>query len=107
MTRRKKTTDARKILNRIRGDDPKLLAEIAQQKLSARIARVIYEKRKRANLSQTELAQRAGTTQARISALEDADCQGHTLSMLQRIARVLDISLVVRVNPEGKERLAV
>ena len=104
---KKKISDANKILDRMDGEDPELQAEVEQQILNARIARILFDARKRAGLSQQQLAERAGTTQARISRLEDADYRGHTLLMLQRLARVLDFSLELRVNPEGTDPLAV
>ena len=42
--------------------------------------------RTEAGLSQKELAEMIGTTQSVISRLEDADYEGHSLSMLSRIA---------------------
>jgi len=45
--------------------------------------------RKEAGLSQKELAQRAGTTQQQISRLESPSYEGHSLSMLRRVAEAL------------------
>ncbi len=45
--------------------------------------------RKKAGLSQKELAQRVGTSQQQISRLESTSYEGHSLSMLRRIAEVL------------------
>jgi hypothetical protein len=41
-----------------------------------------------------------GTTQSVISRLEDADYEGHSLPMLQRIAAALHKRLDVRFEPE-------
>ena len=49
--------------------------------------------RKECGLSQTELAQRAGTTQQQISRLESPSYEGHSLSMLRRVAEVLDATV--------------
>lgn len=46
--------------------------------------------RERAGLSQTELARKLKTTQQQISRLESPDYEGHSLSMLRRVARVLN-----------------
>ena len=53
-----------------------------------------------AGLTQAELAQLVGTTQSVISRLEDADYEGHSLSMLQRIADALHQRLEVRFVPD-------
>ena len=45
--------------------------------------------RKKAGLSQRQLAELVGTTASVICLLEDADYQGHSLSMLRRIASAL------------------
>ena len=45
--------------------------------------------RKKVGLSQKELARRAGTSQQQISRLESTSYEGHSLSMLRRVAEVL------------------
>ncbi|MFN3649387.1 MAG: helix-turn-helix transcriptional regulator [Armatimonadota bacterium] len=51
--------------------------------------------RKEAGLSQRDLAERVGTTQSVISQLEDAEYEGHSLTMLRRIASALGRRVVV------------
>lgn len=46
--------------------------------------------REKAGLSQTELARKLKTTQQQISRLESPGYEGHSLSMLRRVARVLN-----------------
>lgn len=41
-----------------------------------------------------------GTTQSVISRLEDADYEGHSLAMLQRIAEALHVRLELRFVPD-------
>ncbi len=64
------------------------------------VAQMIYDARKEAGLTQTELAKMVGTTQSVISQLEDADYEGHSLTMLQRVAVVLHKKVDVRLVPE-------
>jgi transcriptional regulator with XRE-family HTH domain len=45
------------------------------------------------------LAKRVGTTQSVISRLEDADYEGHSLEMLQRIAKAVNKRLEIRFVP--------
>ena len=57
---------------------------------------MIHDARTRAGLSQRELAALIGTKQPVIARLEDADYEGHSLTMLQRIAEALDQRLEIR-----------
>jgi len=96
----KKTKDATKILDRLTGDDPELREMIAEERLNAQVARMIYEARTAAGLTQLQLADLIGTQQSTIARLEDADYEGHSLSMLRRIAEVLNQRLEVRFTPK-------
>ena len=51
---------------------------------------MIYDARKDAGLSQKELAALIETTQSVISRLENSDYEGHSLPMLDRIAKALN-----------------
>ena len=53
--------------------------------------------RKKSGLSQKELAKRAGTTQQQISRLESPSYEGHSLSMLRRVAGVLGATVEVEL----------
>ena len=57
--------------------------------------------RRKAGLSQKELAKRVGTSQQQISRLESPSYEGHSLSMLRRVAEVLGAT--VRVEIQGKK----
>jgi ribosome-binding protein aMBF1 (putative translation factor) len=98
-----RTTDALQILDRMAGDDPALQKLVEEARLNARVAQRLYALRTTAGLSQSELARKVGTTQSVISRLEDADYEGHSLSMLQRIAGALDQELDVRFVPAGRK----
>lgn len=91
----KLTTDASAILNRRLGHDAERRAEIDQMKQDLAIGSQIYHARKAAGLTQAQLAKRVGTTQSIISDLEDAEYQGHSMSMLRRIATALGLSVRV------------
>ena len=58
--------------------------------------------RKKAGLSQKELAKRVGTSQQQISRLESPSYEGHSLSMLRRVADVLAASVHVEIR--GKKQ---
>jgi transcriptional regulator with XRE-family HTH domain len=53
--------------------------------------------RKGSGLSQKELAKRVGTSQQQISRLESPSYEGHSLSMLRRVAEVLGASVHVEI----------
>jgi len=102
--KRKRTSEAGRILDRISGEDPKLREAIEEQKLNVRVAEMIHDARETAGLTQAELAKLVGTTQSVISRLEDADYEGRSLTMLQRIADALHRRLEVRLVPVGDKR---
>jgi ribosome-binding protein aMBF1 (putative translation factor) len=64
------------------------------------IAVQIYQVRTRAGLTQKQLARMIRTTQSVISRLEDADYDGHSINILERIARALNCRIEVRLVPE-------
>jgi len=85
------------ILNREFGNDPNYQTGLAEERTRLQAARAIYDARMAAGLTQQELARRVGTTQSVIARLEDADYEGHTLKMLNRIAAALDRKVEVRL----------
>ena len=95
----KKTTDAVEIMKDMIGDDPKLQEIYNEATVNAHVAQLIYDARTEAGLSQTELARMIDTTQSVISRLEDADYEGHSLSMLSRIAKALDREVKIDLVP--------
>ena len=95
----KKTTDGMKILDSMIGDDAELREMCEQSTVNAHVAQLIYDARSSAGLSQKELAEMIGTTQSVISRLEDADYEGHSLSMLSRVAQALDRQVKIDLVP--------
>jgi len=94
------TSDAVKILRKkFIGADKRRIVSVRKERENLEIAEQIYDLRKKASLTQRQLAKKVGTTQSVISRLEDADYDGHTLAMLRRIAAVLDQQLEIRFVP--------
>jgi transcriptional regulator with XRE-family HTH domain len=60
--------------------------------------------RKNAGLSQKELARRVGTSQQQVSRLESPAYEGHSLSMLRRVADALGASIHVEIQPKKPGR---
>jgi DNA-binding XRE family transcriptional regulator len=105
--RRKFHSNASQFLyDRYIAGDPKREEEYEQEVVNAEIARMIYDLRTKARLTQQELADRVGTSKSAISRLEDADYEGHSLSMLKRIAGALDKRVEIRFVPAKRLRTA-
>jgi DNA-binding XRE family transcriptional regulator len=106
--KRKPSTDAIEILQRRYFEGkPERLAALEEERANAEIARRIYELRTKAELTQKQLARIVGTSTSVICRLEDADYEGHSLSMLRRIASALNKDVEIRFVPiKGKRRIA-
>jgi ribosome-binding protein aMBF1 (putative translation factor) len=102
-TRRRDAVD---LLESMIGNDRKLQELANQATLNALVAQLIYRARTDAGLTQSRLAKLIGTRQSVISRLEDADYDGHSLSMLGRIAQALGKRLEVRLVDASKNRAA-
>lgn len=94
-----KTADAVEILKRQTGIDPDTDPEMLKISEDLRVAQMIYDARVQAGLTQKELAKAVGTTQSVVSQLESAEYKGHSLSMLERIAKALNCRVEVRLTP--------
>lgn len=104
MSKRKPTTDAVEILHRRYYEGhPQKVASLEEERANLDCARKIYELRTKANLTQRQLAELVGTTASVICRLEDADYEGHSLAMLQRIATALNRRVEIRFLPLGRK----
>ena len=99
---RKRTRSALAIIARDVGRDPSFRRMVDEELVNAQVARGIFEARAKAGLTQKQLAQLVGTTQPVIARLEDADYDGHSLSMLRRIADALGQKIEVRFLPKRR-----
>jgi predicted transcriptional regulator len=68
------------------------------------LALLVREMREGAELTQTELARKIGTTQSVIARLEDAEYAGHSLPMLERVATACGVAL--KLHAEKKPHFA-
>ena len=68
------------------------------------VALLIAALREQAGLSQTELARKPETSQEQISRLESPGYEGHSLSMLRRVAKVLHarVRVLIETDSPGK-----
>jgi transcriptional regulator with XRE-family HTH domain len=104
MAKKDKTTNTVEILHRrYIKDDAERKASVQDERVHAEVARLIYDLRTDAGLTQKELAELIGTTQSVVSRLEDADYDGHSLSMLHRVAEALKQKLTVVMTAQDPE----
>ena len=80
----------------IKGDSNRE-ASLQFERVNAEVARMIYELRQEAGMTQKELSELIGTTQSAISRLEDSDYEGHSLTMLSRIASALNRRIFIQL----------
>lgn len=80
--------------------DPAFARRFKQAGQAWDVALQISALRQRAGLSQKELAHRVKTSQQQICRLESPGYEGHSLSMLRRVARELSARVRVVIEPE-------
>ena len=95
MKTKKQTSDATDILQQRYYKTEHRRAQLEEARVNANAARLIYDLRTEAKLSQKQLAELIGTTQSVISRLEDDDYDGHSLSILNKIVVALNKKLVL------------
>jgi transcriptional regulator with XRE-family HTH domain len=88
-----KTRDFAAVIRRRLSQDKELARLVEEESLHADVATAIYKARTSAGLTQAQLAKRAGTQQSVVARLESTDYEGHSLSMLRRIAQALNKQL--------------
>ena len=73
------------------------------------LALLVREMREESGLTQAELAKKAKTTQSVIARLEDAEYNGHSLAMLERIAAACGVALKLRAakRPDFEREVAL
>lgn len=77
--------------------DPNFAARFKEAGEAWDVAMQLAALRKEFGLSQKDLAERVGTSQQQISRLESPSYEGHSLSMIRRVAEVLGASVRVRI----------
>ena len=94
----KKNDALDQLIDKFVDGDPERQAMLDEEIINVEASQLVYDLRKRAGLSQRELAKRVGTTASVICRMEQADYEG-SLSMLRRIAGALNRRLELRVVP--------
>jgi ribosome-binding protein aMBF1 (putative translation factor) len=91
-----KTRRTRKLL----GDSVEESQAYVEAGYAFALGQAVYDRRTALNLSQTELARRAGMTQPQISNIEGGDSVP-TLPLLTRLAKALDASLTIDLDGDA------
>lgn len=107
MAKRKRATtaDAVQILyRRYYEGRPERVRGLEEARANDSVARKLVMLRLQAGLTQRELAKLVGTTASAICRLEDAEYEGHSVAMLNRIAAALKQRVEIRFVPvtQGK-----
>lgn len=82
--------------------DPAFAKRFKQAGEAWDVALQITHLREQAGLSQKDLARKLHTSQQQISRLESPSYEGHSLSMLRRVAEVLGVTVRVTLAPKGE-----
>ncbi|HUT69573.1 MAG TPA: helix-turn-helix transcriptional regulator [Desulfatiglandales bacterium] len=85
-------------------EDPYFAARFKEAGEAWDVAMQLAALRKEFGLSQKELAKRVGTSQQQISRLESPGYEGHSLSMVRRVAEVLGATVRVRIQGSKQAR---
>jgi transcriptional regulator with XRE-family HTH domain len=84
----------------VQTQDPAFAARFKRAGEAWEVALQIAALREQAGLSQQELARKLKTSQQQISRLESPGYEGHSLSMLRRVAHMLKARVRVIIEPE-------
>lgn len=94
--------DAHPLMDEWLRGDPEFRALVEEARVTAQVARLVFEARHAAGLTQRQLADLVGTTQSVIARLESDDYDGHSLAMLRRIADATGFAIEVRLVPRRR-----
>lgn len=84
--------------------DPHFAARFKKAGEAWDVALQLAALRKESGLSQKELAKLVGTSQQQISRLESPSYDGHSLSMLRRVAEVLGATVRVKIERQRRQK---
>ncbi len=84
--------------------DPATAREYAALDTEQALARSIISRRIEKGYSQRQLAEKIGTKQPVISRLESGSAKP-SLSLLERVAKALDATVVVKLEPDREKRI--
>lgn len=96
---KRKKDDLDRLTEKLLKKNPSLKEEFEKADQAWDIAFQIYDLRKKAELTQTQLAKLVHTSQSNIARIESADYTSYTQKTLEKIATALKARVEVRVVP--------
>src|SRR5438093_1617557 len=105
MAKKTNTRDFGKVIRAKLAADPAMAKAVAEERFKSDIAEQVYDLRTKAHLTQRQLAELVGTRPSVISQIEDANYDGHSLTMLKRIASALDRELSVNFRAQQNRKI--
>lgn len=96
---RRKKDDLDRYTEELLKRHPEMKDEMKKAGQAIDIAYQMYDLRKKAGLTQTQLAKLVHTKQANISRIESADYESYTWKTLEKITKALKARIEVRVVP--------
>ncbi|MBI4097018.1 MAG: helix-turn-helix transcriptional regulator [Candidatus Levybacteria bacterium] len=97
---KRKKDDLDRLTEKLLKQDPSLKEEFEKAGQAWDIAFQIYDLRKQAGLTQTQLAKLVGTRQSNIARIESADYTGYTLKTLEKVTKALKARLEIKIVPQ-------
>lgn len=95
--------DLDKLTEKLLKEDPSLQEEFDKADRAWDIAFQIYDLRKKAGLTQKQLAELIGTKQSNIARIENADYTRYTLTTLEKVTKAFKAKLEIKIVP-GSQR---
>jgi ribosome-binding protein aMBF1 (putative translation factor) len=95
MNRQKDDLD--RLMEKVIKEKPHLMEGLEKAEQAWDIAVQIYDLRKKAGLTQKQLAELVGTKQSNIARIEAADYTGYTLKTLEKVTKALKAKLEIRI----------
>lgn len=89
--------DLDRTMEQVLKENPGIKEELEKADQAWDIAFQIYDLRKKAGLTQTELARLVGTKQSNIARIESADYTGYTLKTLEKVTKALKAKLEIKI----------
>ena len=96
---KRKKDDLDRTIEKALKRDPSLAEGLEKADQAWDIAFQVYDLRKKANLTQAQLARLVGTKQSNIARLESADYTSYTLNTLEKITKALKARLEIKILP--------
>ena len=102
----KKKDDLSKYIEKALKTDPTLKERLERADRAWNIAFQIYDLRKQAGLTQTQLAKLVKTNQSNIARIEAADYTGYTFKTLEKVTKALKAKLEIRIISQTNNNFA-